>query len=256
MRGYRVLPEPLSQMMRHALGQPPRVHENQRGAVLVDELPRSGRKSRPTFRSWRPAPSSLARHFNSEVESRGGGRRLTMTGSGRSLPARNCATSSMGFCVAERPMRTGGRSTKRFQPFERKRQMRAALVVRHGMNLIDDHRFNCSQDVAALFGGQQNVQRFGRRDQNVRRMRQHRAALVHQRVARAHSDTDFRHQQSALAGHLQDLTERYFKVFLNVVAERLQRRNVKDSVSSCKFAGQRLAHQAIDASQESRQRLA
>ena len=31
------------------------------------------------------------------------------TGSGRPFPARKCATSSIGFCVADKPMRTGGR---------------------------------------------------------------------------------------------------------------------------------------------------
>jgi hypothetical protein len=36
----------------------------------------------------------------------------TMAGAGRSPPARNCATTSMGFCVAERPIRTGGRWTR------------------------------------------------------------------------------------------------------------------------------------------------
>ena len=38
MRGDMLLAHPLRQMPRHALGQPARVHEHQRGAVLADEL--------------------------------------------------------------------------------------------------------------------------------------------------------------------------------------------------------------------------
>jgi hypothetical protein len=62
----------------------------------------------------------------------------------------------MGFCVAERPMRG--------QALERHRQMRAALVVRHGVNLIHDDGVDGSENLAALLRRQQNEERLGRRD--------------------------------------------------------------------------------------------
>ena len=108
---------------------------------------------------------------------------------------------------------------------------------------------------AALFRGQQDVERFRRGDQNVRRAPQHGAALVHQRVAGAHGHADFRHQQAALAGLLQDFAERDLEIFLNVVAQRLERRDVEDFGCVCELAGQRLAHQAVNAGQERRQRF-
>ena len=42
---------------------------------------------------------------------------------------------------------------ERFQPFERKRQVRPALIVRHGVDLIDDHRADRFEHLAALLGG-------------------------------------------------------------------------------------------------------
>ena len=38
MRGDRVLSEKLGQLMRHTLGQPARIDEDQRAAVLFDQL--------------------------------------------------------------------------------------------------------------------------------------------------------------------------------------------------------------------------
>ena len=55
-------------------------------------------------------------------------------------PTRKRATSSMGFCVADRPMRCSFRPTSASQPLEREREMRAALVAGDGVDLVDDHR--------------------------------------------------------------------------------------------------------------------
>ena len=57
--------------------------------------------------------------------------------------------------------------------------MRAALVVGDSVDLVDDHRLNMAQDGTAAIGGQQDVKRLRRGDQNVRRTLQHRAPLFH-----------------------------------------------------------------------------
>ena len=62
----------------------------------------------------------------------------------------------------------------------------------------------------------------------MRRPLQHRSPLRHQRVAGADGRANLRHQQSTLAGHLQDFPEWALKIFLDVVAEGLERRNVDD----------------------------
>ena len=54
-------------------------------------------------------------------------------------PTRNAATVSIGFCVADSPMRSSGRSGNLLQPLERQRQMRAAPRADDRVNLVDDH---------------------------------------------------------------------------------------------------------------------
>ena len=54
----------------------------------------------------------------------------------------------------------------------------------------------------------------------------------------------------------QDLAQRDFEVLLDVVAQRLQRRNVENFGAVAQFAGERLAHQAIDADEECGERFA
>ena len=143
-----------------------------------------------------------------------------------------------------------------FQPLQRKRQMRAALVVGHGVDFVDDDGLDIAQNGAASFRRQQDVKRLRRGDQNVRRPLQHRAPLVHQRVAGADRRANLRHQQAALARHLKNLAQRHFEIFLNVVAQRLQRRDVKHFGAVVQIAGQRLADQAVDAGEKCGQSFA
>ena len=152
---------------------------------------------------------------------------FTTAGAGRPAPVRKCATSSIGFCVADSPMRVG-LIRQQVKPLQRKRQMRAALVVGDGMNLVDDHRLDVAENRAAAVGGQQDVQRLGRGDQDVRRTLQHLAPLFHQRVAGADGGANLRHQQAAFAGQRQDFAQRTFEILLDVVAQRLQRRDVEN----------------------------
>ena len=107
MRGDRVFAKALFEMMRHSFREAARVDEHERRAVLANEHRLRGCKSRPTFRARRPGPSSLAGTSMARSSVRWWPI-WTITGSGRPLPVRKCAISSIGFCVAERPMRTGG----------------------------------------------------------------------------------------------------------------------------------------------------
>ena len=106
--------------------------------------------------------------------------------------------------------------------------MRATLVVGHRMDFVDDHGLDIAQNRPALIRSKQNVERLRRGHQNVRRPLQHGAPLVHQRVAGAHRSANFRHEQAALARHGKDFPQRHFQIFLDVVAQRLQRRDVEN----------------------------
>ena len=142
-----------------------------------------------------------------------------------------------------------------FQALERKRQMRAPLVVRDGMDFIDDHRLNGFEDLTAFFCSQQNVERFRRRDQDVGRAVQHGPAVMHQGIAGAHGGANLRKGQPARRCQLQDFSEWNHQVLLYVVSQSFQGRNVENLSFISEFARERLSYQTIDADQESRQRL-
>ena len=94
------------------------------------------------------------------------------------------------------------------EPLQREHQMRAALVVGHGVNLVDDHGLDVAQDAAALLCRQAGCRATpasspgcaadcaaSPRDPSVRR------------VARANGGANRRHQQSALAGQRLNLAQ-------------------------------------------------
>jgi hypothetical protein len=143
----------------------------------------------------------------------------------------------------------------RLQTLQREREMRAALVVGHGVDFVHDHGFDIAQDGAASFRRQQDVERFGSRNQNMRRPLQHGAALVHQGVAGANRGANLRHQQAAVTRHLKNLPQRSFKIFLDVVAQRLERGDVKDFGAVAQIASQGFADQPVNAGQKRSQCL-
>jgi hypothetical protein len=140
---------------------------------------------------------------------------------------------------------------ERFQPLQRKGEMDAALVVGHGVNFVHNHSLNITQDGAALFRREQDVERLGRGDQNMRRAPQHQAPVFHQSIAGAHGGADLRHQKAALARHLQNFSQRDFKIFLDVVAEGFERGDVKNLSAVVQIACEGFADEAIDAGEES-----
>src|SRR5260370_19653035 len=134
--------------------------------------------------------------------------------------------------------------------------MHAALIVGHGMNFIHNYSLDIAQDGAAFLRRQQDVERLGRRNQNMRWTLQHEAAVFHQSVARAHGRTNLRHQQPAITCHLQNFSKRDFEIFLNVIAERLERGHVENFGAVARSSGERLASQAGNAGEEGGERFA
>jgi hypothetical protein len=54
----------------------------------------------------------------------------------------------------------------------------------------------------------------------------------------------------------EDLAQRDLEILLDIVAQRLQRRDVENFGAVAQIAGERLAHQAINADEECGERLA
>ena len=119
MRGDRILAEPFGEMARGALGHAPRIDENQRRAMLRDEFGEAVVDALPRPRSTLPLRAAPA-ESRARDRARGHDRRRRSHSPRRSLSRcaahqETCHRSSIGFCVADRPMRTGalGRTARR-----------------------------------------------------------------------------------------------------------------------------------------------
>ena len=71
------------------------------------------------------------------------------TGAGGPLPVRKSRDLLDRLLRGRKPMRNGW-FAEQLQPLERKRQVRAALVVGDGVNFVHDHRLDIAQNLAAL----------------------------------------------------------------------------------------------------------
>ena len=129
--------------------------------------------------------------------------------SGRS--PRAAAASPRGRCAGTaRPMSRSSRST-------REREMRAALRAGDGVHLVEDQRLDAAERLARLRGEQQE-ERLGRRDQDVRRLLDASARRSFCGVSPVRTPT----RSSEL-----EPGERPAQVALDVVVQRLERRDVE-----------------------------
>ncbi len=224
------------QVVRDALGQAARVHEDQRRAVLADEPRRAGRRCRPTARRRRrPRGRSAAPRWTGRGRAGGRGRRSRSRAS-RLLaagPRRRGRRRSPRWGAGWRRGRCGWASRRAaLRTWSRRardqREVAAALVAGEGVDLVDDDGADVAQRRAAALGGEHQVERLGRGDQDVGRAFHDRRAVGLRRVAGADGGADLGQVEAELRGDLADLGERRFEVALDVVAERLEGRHVDD----------------------------
>ena len=147
--------------------------------------------------------------------------------------------------LLERPLRRGEAEPLErplgdpLESLDREREVRAALRPRQRVDLVEDQRLDPAEALARGRGEHQ-VERLGRRDQDVRRFLHERAALLHRGVAGADADTERRLEPG----------ERPAEVALDVVVERLQRRDVEHAQPRARARGE-----PVDRVQERGQRL-
>ena len=239
----------LVQAMGDPLGRAAAVHEDERRAVLADELEQTRVERRPDRLARLAVDLGLAAqlahvldrddHLQVERLARAGVDDLDLA----------VAPAEEAGDLLERPLRRRepdplhGVAGEVLEPLERERQVGAALGRGDGVDLVDDHRLRRGQHLPGR-RRQDQVERLRRRDQDVRRVPPHRGALVLGRVAAAHRDRDRARQV--------DAGERCAQVLLDVVVERLERRDVDDA----RAARLRVADEAVDRAQERGQRLA
>ena len=239
-RGARARDPPslgeLVQPQREPLGEPAVVDEDDRRAVRLDEPQDLGIDRRPDRAARRarcrcpspgrrPGPGARAtRSSRARACPRPGRRprgrapcacRRRRASIGRP-PETNRPISSSGRCVADRPMRWNGSSTSARAARREIARCAPRLVPATACTSSRISVSTAAQRVARLRGEHQ-VERLGRRDQDVGRLLEQLAPLLLRRVAGAHRDAQLRLEPG----------ERAAQVALDVVVERLQRRDVE-----------------------------
>jgi len=262
MRRDLSLAEALLEQVGQALGEPARIHEHERRAVrehlrrdpVEDLAPLLARGNRLEL-ALGHLDRDVERAAMADVDD------LAARPAAR-LPAPLPGADEQVRHRLDRTLRRGqtdphrSRLAECIEALERECQMRAALVAGERVDLVDDERGDAPQDPTAALGREQQVEGFGRRDEQVRRTLQHRRALGGGGVAAAHEDPDGRSGETQLEGDVRDLAQRALEVLPDVDAERLERRDV-DELRLVGEGALRLeaAIQAIDAHEEGGQRL-
>ena len=153
-------------------------------------------------------------------------------------PPRKRAIVSSGRWVADRPIRCGGRRCRRrprrparsrcSSRSRRQREVGAALRAGDRVDLVDDHVLDAAEDLARL-AREHQVERLGRRDEDVRRAAGDVPAVLGRRVAGAARDRDVGAGRAEAGGGEGDPGERRPEVALDVVGQRLERADVQDA---------------------------
>jgi len=219
--------EPLRELVRHALGKPPRVDENQRGPVRLDQpdqasvglLPHFGRHHRFERRPG---------HLDAKIDVAP----VAVIHDGASGIPRTDeeARDFLDRLLRRRkPDALQAPAAHVIEPLERQREMRAAARFDHRVDLVDDDRARASQHLARALRGEEEIQRLGRRYQDVRGRAQHRRALGLRRIAASHRGGDVHGRVSRFFGNAPHLAARRGEVLVNVRRQRLERRDVYDA---------------------------
>ena len=249
----------LVQAQREPLGEAAVVDEDDRRAVRLDELEQLRVHRRPDRRDGvLGAPVADLALGEQRVGERRGRAELAQILDGNDdlkveLLARagvdeldRPAAGDEAADLLERPLR--GREPdaldrlldEPLQALDREREVRAALGAGDGVHLVEDQRLDTAERLARGRGEHQE-ERLGRRDQDVRRLLDELAALLRRRVAGANSDAEARLEPG----------ERPAQVPLDVVVERLERRDVQDAQALA-----RARVQPVDRVEERGERLA
>jgi hypothetical protein len=267
VRGHRLDAQTLAQVQRHAFDQSAGVDEDQRRPVRAGQLGDAIVELAPLLVGADGAQLIL-RYFDRQVE-------VPALADVDHFGGRACAAHQQLRGDIERPHRrrkanplqspgAGCRRRRRFpadqrvEPLQRERQVGPTLVGRHGVDLVDDHRAHVPQRAPTRLRRQEDVQRLGGRDEDVRRAPHRFAALAGAGVAGADGGPDLGRGVAQLDGERLDLGQRLVEIPAHVVGQRLERRHVKDtgSVGERPTGRDRLSHQAIERPQEGRQGLA
>ena len=259
MRGDLVLAQPVGQLPRQPLGHLPRVDEHERGAMLANQRRDAVVVLRPHFmrhhrferrRGQLDAEIDVAamtlinhRAIGHIVLDCGGPHQESRDGLDGTLRGRQPDAEG-------RPVRNRGKT------LEREGEVRAAARADHRVDLVDDHRADVREPLAAPLRRQQQVQRLRGRHENVRRRPHHRRARRRGRVSGAHRRGDHRSREAHFGGQRANARQGLSEVLVDVAAQSFERRDVEDSGLLGQAVLDAFAQQIIDGDQECREGLA
>ena len=241
-------------------GQPPRVREHDGGAVRLDEVEHAFLDVRPdrgaAFAAGRRAGvvtvglaelrHVLDRDDHGEVPLlavlRLDDRDLAATGEERRhlVDRAHGGGQTDALCNGLADLLAEG-----VEPLEGHGQVRAALGAGDGVHLVDDHGVDATQRLPRL-RGQQQEQRLGRGDEDVRGAAVEHPAFVGRGVAGAHADRDVGLGE----------VERRAEVALDVDREGLQRADVEHPAPAAGVLGDGRRRQPVERGQERGEGLA
>ena len=141
-RPPRLLVRQLVQAQRQALGEPAVVDEDDRRAVLLDEL--RGSPGRSTARSSSDSPGSRMSSSGTTTFRSSSFARPASTSSIGRPPETKRPISSIGRCVAERPIALDGLLGQAVEPLDGQREVGAALRPGDGVHLVEDQRLDAT----------------------------------------------------------------------------------------------------------------
>ena len=260
MRGHALRAQALGQVPGHALDQPARVHEDQRGPVGAGELGHAVVDLLPLLVGADRA-QLVAQHLDGEIHVAA----LAHVHDLRQRPRRADEEPRRGL---HRPDRRGepdalearlapaGLRDQGLQPLERERQMRAALVARHRVDLVHDDRAHVREPAPARFRGEQDEERLGGGHHDVRRPAAGLAPLVRGGVAGAERGADLRRGQPRGGRGRGQLRERLVQVPPHVVREGLERRDIEDVGAGLQPSLDGAAEEPVETGEEGRESLA
>ena len=140
-----------------------------------------------------------------------------------------------------------------FQPLEAERQVRAALRRGDGVDLVDDHGARGLEHLDAPRGEQQ-VEALRSGDEDVGRLAQHACAVALRRVTRAHRNGQLGKLEPLPSGRVGESGEGAAEVALDVVVQRLERRDVEQA--RCGLPAQALFDEGVQPPEERGEGLA
>ncbi len=231
-----VLPEALSQLVGDPLGHPPGVDEHEGRPVLLYVSCDPFEHGRHLLEGRHGAElvvgeldGNVEPALMADVDDHAAGR---AAGQGPVRPGTHQQPGDRPYrplgCRQANPDRSLVRRDHAVQSLQAESEVRAALVTGQRVDLVDDHGPHRREHLPASCRGEQEIERLGRRHDDLRAVAQHGRALGRRRVTVADRHLHLRRLQADLDRDFGDLGEGLAQVLAHVDRQGSQGRDIDD----------------------------